>query len=257
MAGDRSSAGDPARTLGLLWRAPAQGQPRPGPKRGRSVDDIVATAITLADAEGLDSLTVRRVAREMQVAPMTLYTCVPGKAELLDLMLDDVYRRMRHTDTEGQPWRSRVEAIAHDNRLLCNRHPWAAAVSTVRPPLGPGLMAEYERELRAFDDLGLDDVEMDAALTFVLGFVRTATLAEAQAEAAKRESDLNDQQWWEINEPFARPRHGPDRLPHRSARRHRRAGLAHAAAYSPEHACDFGLERVLDGLRTLIARRGS
>lgn len=222
MAGDRSSAGDPARTLELLWRVPAEGQRRPGPKRSRSVDDVVAAAITLADAEGLDSATMRRVAHQVQVAPMTLYTYVPGKAELLDLMLDQIYCQMDHTETEGRPWRSRVEAVARDNRLLFNQHPWAAGVSTVRPPLGPGLMAKYERELRAFDGLGLDDVEMDAALAFVLGFVRSAALAEAESEAAKRDSNLNDQQWWEINAPLLGPRARRAHIPHRLARGHGR-----------------------------------
>lgn len=81
---------------------------------------------------------MRRVAKELGVVPMTLYTYVPGKAELLDLMLDAAYARTPRTDTTGQPWRQGVTAITEENKVLFGRHPWAAAVSAVRPPLGPG-----------------------------------------------------------------------------------------------------------------------
>ena len=72
---------------------------------------------------------------------MTLYTYVPGKDELVDVMLDAAYQRMPRSDTAGQPWRPRLTAIADANRALYLTHPWASTVSTQRPPLGPGLMA--------------------------------------------------------------------------------------------------------------------
>src|SRR5262245_10778604 len=158
VAAERSSAGDPARTLELLWRAPGGAEPRRGPRQGLTIDEIVNTAIALADEGGLGAVTMRQLAKTLGVATMTLYTYVPGKAELLDLMLDTAYRQMPRTDTTGEHWRRRVEAVAADNRRLYERHPWAATVSTSRPPLGPGLMAKYEHELRALDGTGLDDV---------------------------------------------------------------------------------------------------
>lgn len=255
MAAQRSSAGDPGRTLALLW-APSGGRPRPGPRPSLAVGEILGAAIALADDDGLDSLTMRRVAQVLDVAPMTLYTYVPGKAELLDLMLDAIYRRMEHADTDGQPWRSRVETVARDNRALFRRHPWAATVSTVRPPLGPGLMAKYERELRALDGIGLDDVEMDAALTFVLGFVRAAALAEAEARNARHDSGMSDAQWWEANEPLLARVLNEAAYP-TAVRVGAAAGAAHGAAYSPDHAFEFGLQRVLDGLSALIDHRGT
>src|SRR5262249_32654107 len=179
----RTGAGDPARTLQLLWRDPAA-IPRHGPRQGLTIDQVVAAATALADAEGLDVVTMRRVAGNLAVVPMTLYTYVPGKAELLDLMLDAAYQRMRRTDTAGQPWRQRVSAVAAENRALFEAHPWAAAISTIRPPLGPGLMAKYEHELSAFDGLGLDDIQMDAALTHLLTFVQAwARAAAPRADA--------------------------------------------------------------------------
>ena len=134
---------------------------------------MVDAAIGLADDDGLDAVTMRRVAELVGAAPMTLYTYVPGKAELLDLMLDAVYARMPRTDTAGQPWRDRAAAVAEENRALFAAHPWAAEVSTARPPLGPGQMAKYEHELRALDGLGLTDVDLDAALAHLLAFVRS------------------------------------------------------------------------------------
>jgi AcrR family transcriptional regulator len=92
----------------------------------------------LTDIEGLDAVTMRRVAHALGVAPMTLYTYVPSKAELLDLMLDAAYASMPKLDTSGQPWRQRLAAIAEENRGLFENHPWAATVSTIRPPLRAG-----------------------------------------------------------------------------------------------------------------------
>jgi len=130
----RTGAGDPARTLRLLWHDPAV-LPRHGPRQGLTVDQIVTAATALADADGLDAVTMRRLAGNLGVVPMTLYTYVPGKAELLDLMLDAAYQRMPRADTTGLPWRQRIAAIAAENRALFEAHPWAAVITTGRPPL--------------------------------------------------------------------------------------------------------------------------
>ena len=111
------------------------------------------------DESGLDALTMRAVAERLGVSAMTNYTYVPGKAELLDLMLDALWLAMPR---EAGPT---VRSVADANRALYEAHPWAARVTTARPPLGPGLLAKYEHELGAFDSLGLSDVDMDAALT--------------------------------------------------------------------------------------------
>src|SRR6266568_3307462 len=84
---------------------------------------------------GLGSVTMRAVAHALGVVPMSLYTYVPGKAELLDLMLDTVYRQMPRGDLSGMPWRERLAAVAQANRDLFTLHPWIAEVSTSRPPL--------------------------------------------------------------------------------------------------------------------------
>ncbi|GAA4517870.1 TetR/AcrR family transcriptional regulator [Actinoallomurus oryzae] len=254
-AKDRGGAGDPARTLELLWRDAGRETAGRGPKPRLSIDAVVRAAIDIADAEGLDAVTMRRVAQGLGVVPMTLYTYIPGKAELLDLMVDAAYRRMPRTEhPAGTPWRARVEAVAHENRALFRRHPWMTALSVTRPPLGPGTMAKYEHELGAFDGLGLDDVEMDAALTHLLAFVQSTARTALDKEAAARDSAMSDAEWWAANAPLLARVFDPERYP-LATRVGSAAGEAHQAAYDPDHAYAFGLRCVLDGFAALVAER--
>ncbi|MGH4015677.1 MAG: TetR/AcrR family transcriptional regulator [Pseudonocardiaceae bacterium] len=253
MTSERSSAGDPARTLELLWRDPAA-VPRRGKERGLDVDAVVAAATELADRDGLEAVTMRRVAQALAVGAMTLYTYVPGKAELLDLMLDAAYARMPRADTTGKHWRARLVAIAEENRALFDTHPWAAAVSTLRPPLGPGLIAKYEHELSALDGLGLDDVEMDDCLTHLLTFVQASARAAADSRAARHDSALDDEQWWAANAPLLARVLDEQTYP-LATRIGTAAGTAHRSAHDPDHAYHFGLHRILDGLAALINSR--
>jgi AcrR family transcriptional regulator len=252
-----SRPAEPRRTLDLLWRrTAAETAARRGRRQGLSVDRVIATAVELADTEGLDAVTMRRVAQALGVVPMTLYTYVPDKAALLELMLDDLYLRMPRADRAGESWRDRLAAIAAENRALYDLHPWAAGLPFSRPPLGPGLMAKYEHELRAFAGLGLDDVETDAALTYLLGFVQASARAVVDARAAVERSAQTDVQWWESNGPLlARVL---DRHTYPTATRvGEAAGAALGGAYNADHAYDFGLGRVLDGLGVLIEARAA
>ncbi|MGP3689516.1 TetR/AcrR family transcriptional regulator [Streptomyces sp. IBSNAI002] len=252
MARDRSGAGDTARTLELLWRGPGQeAHPgRRGPRQGLSVDAVVRAAVTLADAEGLTALTMRALAQRLGVTPMTLYTYVPGKAELLDLMLDDAYRTMdrpRPATDVPEPWQTRVTRVAEDNRALLARHPWIADLSVTRPPMGPGVIAKYEYELAAFDGIGLTDVEMDAALTHLLAVVHAE--AQAAADAAEHNSRQSDEEWWAVSAPLLERAMDPGSYPLAG-----RVGSA-VGPYNPETVWAFGLRCVLDGLARLIESR--
>lgn len=250
MPSPRTSAGDPARTLALLWgSAPA---PRRGPGRRLRVEAVVDAATELADREGLGSVSMRRVAEQLGVSAMTLYTYVPGKAELVDLMLDAAYGRMPLTDTTGRPWRQRLTVVADENRALFLSHPWASAVSTLRPPLGPGLMAKYEHELAALEGLGLSDQTMDDALTYLLSFAQANARAAVDARAAQVDSAMSDQQWWAANAPLLGQVLDRDAYP-LAVRVGSAAGAAQGSAHDPQRAYRFGLERVLDGLATIIA----
>ncbi|SNQ49607.1 TetR family transcriptional regulator [Frankia canadensis] len=254
MVDERSSAGDPARTLELLWGTAPAG-PRRGPARGLTLATVIDAAVALADREGLAAVTMRALARLLGVVPMTLYTYVPGKAELLDLMLDAVYARMPRTDTAGAGWRERLAAVAEENRELFRTHPWAAEVSTLRPPLGPGLMAKYEHELSALDGLGLTDVEMDDCLTYLLTFVQAnARSANQKATTIAAEQDgRDDARWWARVGPLLARVLDEQSYP-LASRVGAAAGEAHGSAHDPDHAYRFGLTRVLDGLATLVER---
>lgn len=213
------------------------------------------SAIAIADHDGLEAVTMRRLADSLGVRPMALYTYVPGKAELLDLMLDAVYRDMPRSAWPGDGWRERLAVVAGDNRALFEAHPWATAITASRPPLGPGLMAKYEHELSALATAKLDDIETDAALTFVLGFVRSSALAAHDARATRQDTGMTDEEWWTANAPLLARIIDEDAYP-TAARVGAAAGAAQGGAYSPDHAWEFGLERVLDGLGVLIERRG-
>ena len=256
MASLRTSGGDPARTLALLWRANEPG--RRGPRPKLDVDAVVDAAIALADERGLAALSMRALAERLGVSAMALYGYVPGKAELIDLMLDALYAGMAREPWAGPShraassgWRERARAVAEANRALFAAHAWAASVSTARPPLGPGLMAKYEHELAAFEGAGLGDVERDAALSFLLAFVQGAAAAAADAAAAPD----TDAAWWESAGPLLSRAMDAERYP-LAVRVGAAAGEAHGSAHDPAHAYAFGLERVLDGLAALVARGG-
>ena len=252
----RTSSGDPARTLALLWRGHGGGEadpPRRGPRPRLTVDAVVEAAVAIADESGLDAVTMRAVADRVGSSPMTLYTYVPGKAELLDLMLDALYVAMpRAPWSPRQDWRARLRAVARANRVLFEAHPWAARVSTARPPLGPGLMAKYEYELAALDGLGLSAVEMDASLGFLLAFVQSAAIAAQDVAGATAESG-DDANWWVEVAPLLERFVDSDAYP-RASRVGTAVGTEQGTAFDPEHAYAFGLERVLDGLGALVGR---
>jgi hypothetical protein len=118
-------------------------------------------------------------------------------------------------------------------------------------PLGPGMMAKYEHELATLDGLGLDDIQMDAALTHLLSFVQALAQAAADAKATHRESAMDDERWWAAHAPLLQKVLDPADYP-LAVRVGTAAGTAHRAACNPQHAYDFGLQTTLSGLAALI-----
>ena len=176
-----SGSGDPARSMELLWGGRAAG-PRRGPRPRLTVEAITRAAVEVADAEGLAALSMRRVAERLGVAAMSLYTYVPGKAELLDLMVDAVggetARPAGSPAAGGTGWsRSRGRTGRCTGGI-----PGSCTWRSTRPALGPNMLAKYDYELGAVEGVGLTDVEMDSVLTLVLGHVTGAArgLVDAQ-----------------------------------------------------------------------------
>jgi hypothetical protein len=116
------------------------------------------------------------------------------------------------------------------------------------------MAAKYEHELRAFDASGLDDVETDSALTYLLGFVQAAARAAGDARTAAARSHRSDIEWWEENGPVLAEVFDTHAYP-TATRIGSAAGAALGGAYNPRHAYAFGLERVLDGLGVLIEQK--
>ncbi|VTR77697.1 TetR/AcrR family transcriptional regulator C-terminal domain-containing protein [Cellulomonas hominis] len=251
-----TGTGDPARSMALLWRDHEPAPRGRGAAAGLSVDRVVGAAVEVADAEGIGALSIRRVATALGVGAMSLYTYVPGKGELLDLMVDAVLGELPGLVGELAPgdWRARLEAVARGSWALYERHPWLLHVgASSRPPLGPNVMAKYELELRAVDGAGLGEVDMDAVVTLVNGFVAGAArgvVEQAQAGAASGTTEL---EWWRATEPFVTRVFDPQKYP-TVARVGPVAGQAQQAAYDPRRAFEFGLERLLDGIAVLVER---
>ncbi|SCL26898.1 TetR/AcrR family transcriptional regulator [Micromonospora inyonensis] len=253
MTTEYSGTGDPARSLALLWRT----RERPT-RRGRpdlTVARIVRAAIDLADTEGLPALSMRRVAEHLGVGTMSLYTHIPGKGELLDVMVDTVYGEPEDPPTPtAHDWRTRLTHIAHTNWNRYLRHPWLLQVATTRPPLGPHVIAKYENELRAVDGIGLTDLEMDAVVTLLNSYVHGAVRGAVDIAQAAGHTGMTEEQWWHAHAPYLEKALDPRRYP-TAARVGTTAGEEYGATTDPTRAFTFGLDRILDGITVLITNR--
>ena len=246
----RVQSANPARRLGLLWGS----QTSPG-RSGLTLKAIVTAAIDIADNDGLDALSMRNVAERLSVGTMSLYTHVPGKTELIDLMLDTAYGQLYESVEEPsqQPggWNAALRFIARRNWDLYRRHPWMLQTPSARPVLGPNASLKYEAELHPLDNLGLSDVEMDATLTLILTHVEGCARAQAAIERTQRDTGMTDAEWWVTQEPFLNKIIDPTRFPV-GTRVGKAAGLEYQGASSPEHLFTFGLDRILAGISELI-----
>jgi AcrR family transcriptional regulator len=170
-----SEAGPPLPPgLDLLWGRREPG--RRGPRRGLAVDDIVAAAVRVADGEGLEAVSMARVAKELGRTPMSLYRYVTSKDELLQLMWNASAEGADHLVLEGDGWRSRLRSWAVIQRDMMDLHPWITQMPMAAPPLAPNSLAFVERGLEALDGAGLPDADM----LRVIGLLSTYALSEAR-----------------------------------------------------------------------------
>ncbi len=247
-----SQTPDPTRGLTLLWGSHDQAG-----RSGLTLGAIVTAAIEIADRDGFEAVSMRAIARQLQSGAMTLYTHVPGKDELTDLMIDraygELYRDVDEPARQSADWRAGLRFVAERNWDLYQRHPWLLQIAG-RPTLGPNASDKYEAELRPLDGIGLSDLEMDSVLTLVLSHVEATARAQLNMAQLQRDSGVTDLEWWIAIAPtLARLSEGKE-LPVAS-RVGQAAGMAHQAASNPVHAFSFGLERILDGVAMLLAQR--
>ena len=251
MSDEIAGRGDPLKSLKLLWEG--NEPPKRGPKPKVQLEALVRAAIEIADAEGLAGVSTRRVAEKVGISPMSFYTYIPGKAELLDLMIDTVSGIEIGEVPEFDPrqWRQNLTLMATGLREFYLLHPWVLDLAAHRPVLGPGTMASYEFALRAVDGLGLTPVEMDLIVTTIGAYAMGAARPEAQARKVREATGLSDEQWWHTIEPYLQT---VDYSPYPVAQR---IGPIVGELYGlgdPELSFKFGVERLLDGFAVLIER---
>lgn len=162
---------------------------RPGPRRPRhSLDDIAAAALRVADTEGIEAVSMRRIAAELGAGTMTLYHYVKTKDELLALLADRVMGEMLLDDLEfPDGWRACMTAIARRTRDTLVAHPWVFDIGE-DPTLGPNGVAHFEQSLQALATLDLTVSERIDILQVVDEYVFGHCL-HARSDAGDADSD--------------------------------------------------------------------
>ncbi|MFF1873491.1 TetR/AcrR family transcriptional regulator [Streptomyces sp. CB03911] len=238
MAASRDKKRDPKASLALLWGE--QEQPRRGPKPSLTAERIVAGAIAIADAEGLDTVSMQRVAADLGVTTMALYRYFPGKGELVDLMVDSALGTPPEAIGRLEGWRPQLAAWARACWALYRAHPWILTATAMRRQLmGPNQLSWLDAALAALAPAGLTAAQQHDTVLLIIGHIRS--LAQQLVHA----DEEGDQEWNRLAGDVLE-RHG-----------HRYPALAAAIAagafdHHGDDPLDFGLERILDGVTHLI-----
>jgi AcrR family transcriptional regulator len=219
---------------------------------GRS--DIVDVAVTIADAEGTEAVSMRRIAKELQVGVMSLYWHIESKEELHRLMLETVQAEIEAADPTGD-WRADLTAYARSTRAAMHRHPWAIDYMGAGPPSGPNDARNADQLIAALDGLGLDIKTTLWALMTVSTYVIGAALREIQEIRCQRvaEQTMSGMAEGDVAEMFAefdRRVHSAGRYPHLVQVLD--AGIDPDAPETRDERFEFGLSCVLDGIAARI-----
>ncbi|HLX18796.1 MAG TPA: TetR/AcrR family transcriptional regulator [Gaiellaceae bacterium] len=162
-----------------VWTTPEPGSRRPRFTR----EQIAQTAIDLADAEGLEAVSMRRVAAELGAGTMTLYHYVPTKNDLLALMADLMMGELLVPEAElQQGWRHALTAIARRSRAVMRKHSWILAIQENEPRFGPNGLRHFEQSLAAVEELGLEPIERLEVISLVDDYAFGVVTREHQEE---------------------------------------------------------------------------
>ncbi|MFI6688257.1 TetR/AcrR family transcriptional regulator [Streptomyces sp. NPDC050485] len=176
-----------------------------------SRDQIVAEAIRLLDAEGIEALSMRRLGARLNAGATSLYSHVASKDELIELVVDEVYGEMVVPDAEEEGWRSAAASSAQSLRAAILRHPWLVSVlgRAGFSSLGPNMMRNTDRMLAIFEAGGCDLDEADHAMKALLAYVVGMGTSEAAWLTALNRSGKSPQEWaedlWPTVEQAAQP----------------------------------------------------
>jgi AcrR family transcriptional regulator len=228
----------------VIWeRVEKAGQPS---RASLSYERITKAAVELADADGIDAVSMRRVAAKLNAGAMSLYRYVESRDDLIELMADAVYGEAVQSERTGD-WRADLGAWAGLSREIALRHPWLVAQATTRGAFGPNMLAMMESTLNLLDGHGLSGAQMIDLWATVQSFVQGHVLEELAAQRERQRTGLTDDQWREQVGPHLEKAIATGRYPR----------LAQVfGEHRPENteAFDRRLELLLDGLAATLRR---
>ena len=234
-----------------VWTRPKRGRRRDQPALTQA--QIVAEAIKLLDAEGLEALTMRKLGAALGAVATAVYWHVANKDELLELVVDEVYGEIEVPAVSDQAqWRAAAEDAARSLRALIVRHPWMAPTlaDVGMNYLGPNLMRISDEMLGIYMTAGFELTEADRANTTVLGFVIGFASVEAATLSKLRRSGKDMASWQSEVWPAAVQAAEP--YPRMRALYAANSGADLEAG--GEDTFSYGLTRILDGLEAGLAR---
>ena len=247
-AGDGSgaSAGVPD-SIAAAWGV--RERPHKGPKPALSLARIVDAAVRIADTEGLDAVSMGRVAAELGAAPMSLYRHVSAKEELLRLMVDTAWGDSPGPLAPGESWRAGLSRWAWAMRASVRRHPWAVRIPISGLPVMPREIAWFEDALACLEGTGLTEARKASVIMLLSGYVRNLATTEADIAAAVQASGLAPDEWMASYPRMLSRLTDPQRFPALAA-------FIAAGVFDvyddPDDEFIFGLNRILDGVAVLV-----
>ncbi|WP_330313746.1 MULTISPECIES: TetR/AcrR family transcriptional regulator C-terminal domain-containing protein [unclassified Streptomyces] len=222
----------------LLWGE--RERPARGPKPSLTPRRIADEAVAVADAEGLDAVSMGRVAAGLGVSGMALYRYVPGKTELVELMVEVALADVPDLADAGPGWRERLAAWSRRSRQVYADHPWLLAATAMRRQImGPHQLGWLDAAHAALEPTGLGAADRQQVVLLLIGQVRSLAQQTADFDAE------HAREWGRLTGELLE-RHA-DRFPALT-----RAIAAGAFDASGTDSPDFGLDRILDGVQVLI-----
>jgi AcrR family transcriptional regulator len=241
-------AGVPA-TVAAAWGV--RERPHKGPKPTLSLARIVDAGVRVADTEGLDAVSMGRVAASLDTAPMSLYRHVSSKEELLRLMVDAAWGDSPGPLAGGEDWRDGLARWARAMRAALRHHPWAARLPISGLPIMPREIAWFEDALAGLADTGLTEARKASVIMLLSGYVRNLATTEADIAAAVAASGLGADEWMASYPRMLSQLTDPRRFP--ALTTFIAAGVFETAD-EPDDEFVFGLDRILDGVGALLSR---
>ncbi|MEU9148184.1 TetR/AcrR family transcriptional regulator [Streptomyces sp. NPDC048349] len=228
-------------------------RPGKGPRPTLTLARIVDAAVALAAGEGMDAVSMGRVAKELGVSTMSLYRYVTAKEELYILMADaGVGTPPDPSGGEGAGWRELLSEWAYAQRAVLMANTWILRIPITAAPVSPNQLAWMERGLAALAGTGLHEGEKLSTIILIGGLVRNeATMAADMIDAMMKSGVAPDVAMAQYLRTL-RLMTGPDTHP--SVTRLLDSD-AFAGSGEPDFQFAFGLGRILDGLAELISSR--